>query len=244
VGREQLDVDTPRPPLERGRVVQAALRLLDAVGLDGLSLRRLAAELGVQAPALYWHFAGKRELLDLLAQAIMDEAIDLEAARGRPWDEGLIDFARRRRQAILAHRDGARVVAGNRPSPEMLPAFEQAVALLVEVGFSPVEAMRGLTAIGAFVGGFVAEEQAEARRNDEEGWDEERDQEALTAIMASGRLPNLVAALQQGGDPNGDDAFEAGLRLIVSGLRLQLANKPGMQLLVAGISEAGEGKSD
>jgi len=59
-----------RPPLDPALVVLVALKLLDEVGLDGLTLRRLAAELGVQAPALYWHFANKRELLDHMAQAI------------------------------------------------------------------------------------------------------------------------------------------------------------------------------
>src|SRR5262249_31947220 len=59
--------------LERDGVVRVALRLLDEWGLDGLSLRRLAAELGVKAPALYWYFESKQELLDEMADAMLEE---------------------------------------------------------------------------------------------------------------------------------------------------------------------------
>jgi TetR/AcrR family tetracycline transcriptional repressor len=61
--------------LDRQQVVDEALRLLDGEGLDALSLRTLAGRLGVQAPTLYWHIGSKAELLDALADAIMDEAI-------------------------------------------------------------------------------------------------------------------------------------------------------------------------
>ena len=55
--------------------VAVALDLLDEAGLDGLTLRQLAGRLGIRAPTLYWHVRDKRELLDLLAGAVMDEAL-------------------------------------------------------------------------------------------------------------------------------------------------------------------------
>src|ERR1700688_4158094 len=55
--------------LKRQGVVRTALRILDEVGLDGLTVRKLASELGVQAPALYWHFKNKQALLDEMATA-------------------------------------------------------------------------------------------------------------------------------------------------------------------------------
>ncbi|MDF2848837.1 MAG: TetR family transcriptional regulator, partial [Oerskovia sp.] len=57
--------------LDRERVVRAALALLDEVGLDGLTLRRLAQDLGVKAPALYWHFASKADLLHEMAATML-----------------------------------------------------------------------------------------------------------------------------------------------------------------------------
>ncbi|HEX3752721.1 MAG TPA: TetR family transcriptional regulator, partial [Streptosporangiaceae bacterium] len=62
-------------PVTRERIVAAALELLDEAGLDGLALRRLAERLGIRAPTLYWHVRDKRELLDLLAGAILEEAL-------------------------------------------------------------------------------------------------------------------------------------------------------------------------
>ena len=57
--------------LDRERVVRAALALLDEVGLDGLTLRRLAQDLGVKAPALYWHVASKADLLHEMAVTML-----------------------------------------------------------------------------------------------------------------------------------------------------------------------------
>jgi TetR/AcrR family tetracycline transcriptional repressor len=215
----------PEQPLERDRVVRAALELLDQVGLDGLTLRKLAAELGVQAPALYWHFASKRELLDHMAHVIAEGAsvIDLD---DRPWDEGLADYARSRRRALLAHRDGARVTIGNRPVGGMFPVFEAALAQLVKAGFTPVEGLRSMVAISTFVAGFVVEEQAEQYRNAEEGWTEEQDQAAFRALLAERSYPTMVEALRVGGDPNGVDTFEFGLRLLIEGMRAVLASRP------------------
>jgi TetR/AcrR family tetracycline transcriptional repressor len=57
--------------LSRELLIETGLRLLDEVGLDGLSVRRLAAELGVRSPALYWHIKTKQELLEGMAAAII-----------------------------------------------------------------------------------------------------------------------------------------------------------------------------
>ena len=210
-----------RQPLERDLVVRTALRLLDEVGLDGLTLRKLAAELGVQAPALYWHFTNKQELLDHMAQAIAEEARGALLESG-PWEERLMSYARGSRRALLSHRDGARVVAGNRPVEALFPTIEHTLADLVEAGFTPGEAMRSLVTVGTFVGGFVTEEQAEARRNADEGWTEEQDVEALMRLLEDRQLPTLAAALMETGDPNGEKTFEHGLRLIIDGMRATL----------------------
>src|SRR6266545_4694662 len=63
-----------RPGLTRQTMIETALLLLDEVGLDGLTVRRLAAELGVQSPSLYWHIRTKQELLDGMADTIVQAA--------------------------------------------------------------------------------------------------------------------------------------------------------------------------
>ena len=70
----------PQANLDRQTVVRAALRLLDRAGLDGLTVRKLAGELGVQAPALYWHFKNKEELLEEMATTVF-----LDAVRDSGW---------------------------------------------------------------------------------------------------------------------------------------------------------------
>lgn len=100
--------------LERHIVVEAALKLLGDVGMDGLTTRRLAQELGVQGPALYWHFENKQELIDAMAQAIMAKAF-VPIEPGEDWADWLAKRARRARRAMLSYRDGARLLAGFRP---------------------------------------------------------------------------------------------------------------------------------
>ena len=89
---------------DRRSVVACALRLLDDVGLPDLSMRRLAAELDVQASALYWHFANKQELLAAVADRILGGIPDPDPSLA------LAPTARAIRDALLAHRDGAEVV--------------------------------------------------------------------------------------------------------------------------------------
>jgi len=69
--------------MDRETIVAAALALLDEVGLDGLTTRRLAAELDVKSPALYWHFRNKQELVDEMARAIQTSGhLRAPASRG------------------------------------------------------------------------------------------------------------------------------------------------------------------
>jgi TetR/AcrR family tetracycline transcriptional repressor len=98
----------------RAEIVRAGLDLLEEGGLDALSLRRVAQSLGMHAPGLYWYIEDKQELIDLLAKAILDEALVGEKgpAEGEGWEPWLTEVAVRVRRALLAHRDGARVVAG------------------------------------------------------------------------------------------------------------------------------------
>src|SRR6478735_7134753 len=99
-------------PLQRETVIRAALALLDEVGLEGLTVRRLAAQLGVQNPALYWHFKNKQEMLDGMAAAMLDDAFTTmpPPAAGEDWAAWLAESARTFRRALLSHRDGAQVI--------------------------------------------------------------------------------------------------------------------------------------
>jgi TetR/AcrR family transcriptional regulator, tetracycline repressor protein len=205
--------------ITRDDVVRTAVRLLDEVGLEGLTLRRLGCELGVSAPTLYWHVRDKRALLDLVAEAITAEhRSSIRPARGQPWWEWLSEGAWGQYRALTGHRDAALVVAGNRPTDAALPAIEQVITSLVEVGFPPREALEAILTIGHFVLGTALEHQAEAAR----GATTEIDATLAIRMRDAAELPNLVAASRIG-PPDPDSTFHYGLTLIVAGLRARHA---------------------
>ena len=203
--------------LTQEQVVDGAVDLLAKAGLEALTLRRLANELGVSAPTLYWHVRNKRQLLDLMAEALVVRAgRRTSPAHGQPWWDWLAEQARLQWRVLTSHRDAALVVAGNRPTEAALPGVEEIVASLVVVGFPPAEALRTILSIGNYVIGCAVEFQAEAAREP----DPERDGRLL---REAGDLPNLQAALTGTGGPDPGAGFEHGLGLLIAGIRARHA---------------------
>jgi TetR/AcrR family transcriptional regulator, tetracycline repressor protein len=193
-------------------VVRAAVELIDHHGLAKLTLRGVATRLGVSAPTLYWHVRNKRHLLDLVAEQVLADylaADDEDPAQAPSLPDWLTAQARTQRAALLAHRDSAQVVAGNRPTTDALPRIERTLTALVDAGLQPGEALRTLTAIGSYVLGDVLETQTVAQRAAED------DRGTLHE-----RYPVAAAAGREMGDDN--DRFEEGLSLLVEGLRSRL----------------------
>src|SRR5689334_21337434 len=91
----------PRPQLTRAALLRAALELLDDAGVDGLTMRNLADRLGVQAASLYNHIRDKRDVLTLIADAIVGEVRTPDPAL--PWREALENLAVEYRRVLLAH---------------------------------------------------------------------------------------------------------------------------------------------
>ncbi|MFB9840649.1 TetR family transcriptional regulator, partial [Actinoallomurus acaciae] len=90
--------------LTRDHTLAAALDLLDEVGLDGLSMRRLATALGVKNGATYWHFPSKQALLGAMAEAML-AGLTTGLDPGLPWPGRTAETARRLRRALLSRRD-------------------------------------------------------------------------------------------------------------------------------------------
>ena len=148
--------------LDRQQVVDEASHLIDDEGLDALSLRTLAGRLGVQAPTLYWHIGSKSELLDALADAIMDEAIEAvpEIGASDDWAEWLLLALTALRGAMLRHRDGARTISGSRGSLRRADFSELAMSTLVDHAVDPQRARLLMLAGERFTVGYVLEEQS------------------------------------------------------------------------------------
>lgn len=198
--------------MNRTTIISAALELLEEVGLDELTTRRLAARLQVKSPALYWHFRNKQELLDEMARYIQARQ-DLGPPReGEKWRDWLARRARERRDILLSHRDGARLIAGTSPGPDIAAAFDRELHALVLQGFTPVQAMRAVIALGSYTTGFVLEEQAR----------HERDERPPGDLDQAKETPTLLAAIRDGGPPDGPAAFEDGLALLLGGIEAGL----------------------
>lgn len=205
--------------ITRDDVIHTAIQLLQEVGLDGLTLRRLATELGVSAPTLYWHVKDKRELLDLMAEQMAHDAGEQMPPfpEGLQWWEQIAESMRRRYLGILAYRDGARVVAGNRPTEAALPMIERYMKLWVDMGFPPDEALATILTFGDFIAGSALEVQAETERRRLQQPEQQR---AIWDKIDS--YPTLRAAARARAERRGEDphsSFEHGLALLISGLR-------------------------
>jgi len=211
--------------IDRDRIVDEALLLLNEVGIDKLSTRRLAERLGVQQPALYWHFKNKSALLDAVNTAMLARFHTHRVpAPGQDWIAFTLANARSMRATLLSVRDGARLTAGTRPSPTEFADTERQLKIYVDVGFTAAEAFNIAIAVTRYVVGFVLEEQGEQEREriDQAG----QSASALTAEVAP--YPVLSEALQsllQVGTINTEAVFENGLHFLIEGMRASLLAK-------------------
>ncbi len=154
-----VDTVDARKPLDRPTIVDAALGLLDEVGLDSMSTRRLAARLGVKGPSLYWHVKGIGELHALMADVMLANALPSSDALG-DWRTWLADGARGYRTAALSRRDGARLLAGARPTEaRRVLRFPANLRRLEVAGFSGDDARASFLVLSRFAMGWALAEQ-------------------------------------------------------------------------------------
>ena len=148
--------------LDRQRIVDEAVALLDAEGLDGVTTRKLAARLGVQSPTLYWHVPNKAALVTAIADAILDQEFgDMSPPKpDQGWQDWLSGLAERLRRALLAHPDGARVISASQLSRTMAAISELAMSSLVARGIALRQARVIVLTVERFTVGHVLEEQA------------------------------------------------------------------------------------
>jgi TetR/AcrR family tetracycline transcriptional repressor len=194
--------------LDKDRIVAEAVALLDADGLDGLTLRRLAQRLGVQAPTLYWHIPNKAALVTEVAEAILSPFADLAPPDAdEPWQDWLIGLAERLRKAMLAHPDGARVISASHLSLRMAALSELAMNVLVARGLPLHRARLLVLTVQHLTIGHVLEEQQP--RPDASGFD-------LAAFRE--RHPTVIAGITEYFEPGRtvDDLFRDCVRLVVA----------------------------
>jgi AcrR family transcriptional regulator len=204
-----------RAPLDRERVADTALKLLNEVGLEGLSLRAIAKELDVKAPALYWHFKDKQALLDEMATEMYRRMVaGTPLAPGDSWQERLLKSNRGLRAALRGYRDGARVFSGSQFTGLVhVEQMEDSLRLFTAAGFTLAQAVRAISTTYLYTLGFVTEEQGVQPMPDErrEGYD--LDERAR-------RMADFPLSAAAGAEifQDYDRHFEEGLALVIAGV--------------------------
>lgn len=198
------------PKLSKPVIVQTALELLDEVGLDGLTVRALAARLGVQAPALYWHVRDKQHLLDEMATELWRRILDeLDAIPDdAPWPAGFLAFANATRRILLQHRDGAKVFSGTYlTDPELLRRQEEPMGRMIAQGFRLEDVVRAYSLVYNFTIGFCIEEQWVAQNRDSHSLEERAERIGSDSPLAVDAGPVIF------GDPDARFADLVGVLL-------------------------------
>lgn len=214
--------------LTKQSVVRTALELLDEVGLDGLTLRKLAAKLNVQAPALYWHFANKQALLDEMATTMLADNVRTMAPQRdeQSWQDWARAYGSSYRRMLLEHRDGAKMFSGTYLTDRSLyEPMETVMGLFAQVAGSLEEAVIGLTTINSYVVGFAIEEQAVHPNPKDRAERSDQYDPTERARRVGDDLPLTQAAGEHMfGDP--DTRFSRGLELIIRGMQATYEGAP------------------
>jgi AcrR family transcriptional regulator len=215
-----------RTRLTRNTVVDRALRLADADGLDALTIRKLATELGVTPMALYWHFRSKDELLDGLAERIWSE-IDTDVDASAPWHAKLRALLESLLRVLRVHPAAAPLlVATEKQNDSALRATEVTLEILRSAGFDPEHASEiarstlwtGLMLVMSEPGieELAPEERAESQRR----------KQVVLASLPTGRYPRLVeCAIPMTACDDPEFHYELGVSVFIAGVQAIAAER-------------------
>lgn len=203
------------PTLTREEIVSAAMGLVDEHGLDALSMRKLAAALGVGTMSLYYHVPDKSALYDLILDAGLSE-IDLsEDDPAETTEVRVHSIALAMRAALLNHPNAA-ILAMSRSlrTPTQLRPVERLLQILSEAGLSPAQAMQAVNVIGQYTVGVTTMSASQASESE---YRDER--EGDFGELTPEEFPNMFRLMphaEEFGDWSAD--FEAGLTALIRGL--------------------------
>lgn len=214
-----------RPQLRRELIVETALRLVDSDGLDGVSMRRVAEELGTGPASLYAHVANKEELLDLVHDRVIGE-IPVPEPDPERWQEQLREVARAAFRVYAKHRDISRVSLANVPTGlNALRMTEGMLAIMLAGRVPPRVAAYAIDRLALYIAADAYEGTLFYKRRTESGQSHEEFTEAYFGSIRSfftslppDRFPLLskhVDALMSG---DSEQRFEFGLDMLIRSL--------------------------
>jgi len=206
-----------RLPLTRERVLDAAMKLADGGGIEALSMRKLGQALGVEAMALYYHFANKERVIDGIVDLVFGE-IDLPAS-GADWKAAMRRRAISVRDALGRHRWAIGLMESRtNPGPANLRHHDAVIGCLRAAGFDMAAAATAYSLLDAYVYGFAL---TKMNLPFETTTDIAEMAETMLEPFPAGEYPNLAAFISEHAmKPGYDfaDEFEVGLDVILDGL--------------------------
>ena len=215
----------PAPSLSREQIATAAVTLADTQGIEAVSMRALAVELGVGAASLYRYVARKDELVELMIDAVMGNDLEFEV-RGE-WRDDLRSFAQGLRAMVLRHPWMA-VPSAGLPyfGPNMAQCYERVLSTIDGLGLEIDEMLVMVQTLDAFVRGRVLEELSEQEAVRRSGLDQEQWMQTqipyIESLIESGRYPLLTRVVLAAQAPQDLDrpkqGFDLGLERVLDGL--------------------------
>jgi AcrR family transcriptional regulator len=210
------DDSEPRPRLTRERVLQAAVGLADRDGLDALTMRRLGAELGVEAMSLYKHVANKDEILGGILALVVGE-IELPS-EGSDWKDAMRRRATSARSVLRQHAWAIGLLESRASTePASLRYVNAILGTLRSAGFSIDDAVHAFWVLDSFVYGHVVQETGFSVATPE---DVSESASAILERVTPDDYPYLVEAGERAMTPGYglDEEFAFGLELILDAL--------------------------
>ncbi|HET6550012.1 MAG TPA: TetR/AcrR family transcriptional regulator [Solirubrobacter sp.] len=211
--RRRPDAPREKRPLTREAIVDAALALLQRDGLQALSMRRLAQELGTGAASLYWHVGDKEELLSLLLDRIVGEA-EVPDPDPEHWQDQVREMARAARRLFKRRRDAAQLSMGRIPAgPNSLPVMERNLAVLAAAKLPPRIIAYAADLFALYVGAFAYEESLQ--RNP--AADTAQFDEYLRSLPPE-QFPIMTRLADELTAGDADARFEFGVEVLIAGV--------------------------
>ena len=212
-----------REPLTRERIIEAALHVMDAEGLDAVTMRRIGRELGVEAMSLYNHVEDKDDILEGVTERAMNE-FEFPPPSGE-WTEDALALAREWRRLLGLHPSVCQLLAERHKPMDGLAAFramDAALGVLRQAGLSDREAAQAFNALGGYILGFVMMEQGLMLGADEE---HAKQHEQMVGTLQGAGLPNVVACIPFFADCSTDEQFDFGLDLMIRGIQARAQDR-------------------
>jgi AcrR family transcriptional regulator len=215
--------DRPRRvPLTRARIIQAALRIMDAEGLEAVTMRRIGRDLGVEAMSLYNHVRDKDDILDGVCEEVLAE---FRIPQVESWTEAARLGAHEYRRLLLAHPNVITLMSerkGPFTNPDSLRAYEFALDLFRSAGLSEADSVKAFHTFGGYILGYVMMELGPMIGGPEDDEHVLAHQD-MARLLESADLPRLREALPYIIDCDVEAQFEFGLDLLIEGLRARAA---------------------